>query len=210
MNQTNIKVLLAGNIGVGKTSLLLRFTQDEFEEEKIYTTIGVESVTKSFNMNEEDINLQLWDTAGQERYRTLTSSFYYGAEAIFLVYDVTDMNSFLSLNQWKEEIDRYSSGNAIKVLIGNKCDLLCKKQVDFRVAKEFADSLGMQFYEVSSKSSLNVNEAFLSIVREMKRTKQVVRYPSPIVNTISTRTQKVKQVKKFKLPKFCKFFNRLL
>lgn len=81
-------------------------------------------------------------TAGQERFRTITSSYYRGAHGIIVVYDVTDAESFNNVKQWLHEIDRYASDNVNKLLVGNKCDLVQKKAVDFQTAKEYAEQLG--------------------------------------------------------------------
>lgn len=113
-----------------------------------------------------------WDTAGQERFRTITSSYYRGAHGIIIVYDVTDQDSFNNVKTWLHEIDRYANENVVKLLVGNKADLTAKKVVSYETAKEFADSLGIEFVETSAKNSTNVETAFMTMAREIMQ-KQV-------------------------------------
>ena len=103
-------------------------------------------------------SLLQWDTAGQERFRTITSSYYRGAHGIIIVYDITDRESFDNVKQWLNEIDRYATENVNKLLVGNKCDLESKRQVDFDEAKAFADERGIPFLETSAKNSTNVEK----------------------------------------------------
>eukprot|EP00981_Chlorochromonas_danica_P000536 scaffold108_cov167-Ochromonas_danica.AAC.8 len=109
-----------------------------------------------------------WDTAGQERFRTITSSYYRGAHGIIVVYDTTDLESFNNVKQWLHEIDRYASDNVNKLLVGNKSDLTTKRAVSFDQAKEFADSLGIEFVETSAKNSTNVEKAFMMMASQIK------------------------------------------
>lgn len=114
-----------------------------------------------------DAGLQ-WDTAGQERFRTITSSYYRGAHGIIVVYDVTEADSFQNVKQWLQEIDRYATEGVNKLLVGNKSDLADKRAVDFSTAKEFADSLDIPFLETSAKDSTNVEQAFLTMAKQIK------------------------------------------
>lgn len=109
-----------------------------------------------------------WDTAGQERFRTITSSYYRGAHGIIVVYDVTDQDTFANVKQWLQEIDRYATEGVNKLLVGNKSDLTSKKVVEYNVAKEFADQLNIPFLETSAKSSTNVEQAFLTMAKQIK------------------------------------------
>lgn len=123
---------------------------------------------RTINVDGKTIKLQIWDTAGQERFRTITSSYYRGAHGIIVVYDVTDQTSFNNVKQWLQEIDRYACDMVNKLLVGNKCDLVSQKVVDFHTAKEFADQLNIPFLETSAKSATNVEEAFVAMTREIK------------------------------------------
>ena len=106
---------------------------------------------RTIEQDGKTIKLQIWDTAGQERFRTITSSYYRGAHGIIVVYDVTDIESFNNVKQWLHEIDRYACENVNKLLVGNKSDLTTKRAVTTEQAKEFADSLGIEFLETSAK-----------------------------------------------------------
>jgi Ras-related protein Rab-1A len=113
-------------------------------------------------------NVWQWDTAGQERFRTITASYYRGAHGIIIVYDITDEESFLSVQQWLSEIEKYASENVNKILVGNKADLADKRQVRYEDAKAFADEHGMSFLETSAKEDTNITEAFELMAREIK------------------------------------------
>jgi Ras-related protein Rab-1A len=125
---------------------------------------------RTIELDGKTIKLQIWDTAGQERFRTITSSYYRGAHGIIVVYDVTDSESFNNVKQWLNEIERYASENVNKLLVGNKCDLVSKKAVNFETAKAFADKLEIPFLETSAKAATNVETAFLTMAAEIKNT----------------------------------------
>ena len=160
------KVLLVGNSGVGKSSLFLRFV-DEIWEDSFVPTIGVDFKIKTLLIEEKKIKLQIWDTAGEERFRTIISSYYKGAHGILLIFDLSDTESFDSLNNWLIEIERNANKNVIKILIGNKCDLEDKRKISFIQAKEFADVNGMKYIETSAKNDINVIQAFGTLGNEL-------------------------------------------
>ena len=161
------KILLIGDSGVGKSCLLLRFADDSWTDSHI-STIGVDFKIKTLNCDGKIIKLQIWDTAGQERFRTITSSYYRGAQGIILVFDCTDMESFNNVKQWLGEIDRYACENVNKLLVGNKTDLVDQRVVDATVAKEFADSMEIPYIETSAKNAYNVEETFITMARAIK------------------------------------------
>eukprot|EP00299_Pterocystis_sp_00344_P012446 c5976_g1_i1.p1 GENE.c5976_g1_i1~~c5976_g1_i1.p1 ORF type:complete len:203 (+),score=49.99 c5976_g1_i1:70-678(+) len=161
------KLLLIGDSGVGKSCLLLRFADDTYTESYI-STIGVDFKIRTIEIDGKTIKLQIWDTAGQERFRTITSSYYRGAHGIIVVYDVTDLESFNNVKNWLHEIDRYAVEGVNKLLVGNKSDLVSKKQVETTTAKEFADSLSIPFLETSAKTAANVENAFITMAKEIK------------------------------------------
>ncbi|KAJ1656297.1 ras GTPase [Dispira simplex] len=146
------KLLLIGDSGV----------------ESYISTIGVDFKIRTIELEGKTVKLQIWDTAGQERFRTITSSYYRGAHGIIVVYDVTDTDTFNNVKQWLQEIDRYASEGVSKLLVGNKSDLEDKKVVQYNVAKEFADQLGVPFLETSAKDSTNVEQAFLTMAKQIK------------------------------------------
>ena len=131
------KILLIGDAGVGKSSILLRFTDDAFEEH-LASTIGVDFKVKTVTIGGSTVKLTIWDTAGQERFRTLTSSYYRGCHGVILTYDVNDRQTFTNLKQWLEEVDMYStSQSSAKMLVGNKIDVGAR-EVSVEEATEFA------------------------------------------------------------------------
>lgn len=161
------KILLIGDSGVGKSCLLLRFADDSWTDSHI-STIGVDFKIKTLNCDQKVIKLQIWDTAGQERFRTITSSYYRGAQGIILVFDCTDMESFNNVKQWLGEIDRYACENVNKLLVGNKTDLVQGRVVDKSVAQEFADSMSIPYIETSAKNATGVEDAFMLMARAIK------------------------------------------
>jgi len=182
------KLLLIGDSGVGKSCLLLRFADHTYTESYI-STIGVDFKIRTIELDGKTIKLQIWDTAGQERFRTITSSYYRGAHGIIVVYDVTDLESFNNVKQWLNEIDRYASENVCKLLVGNKCDLVSKKVVEFDTAKEFADKLSIPFLETSAKAATNVEKAFLTMAAEIKNNMVVQNTADPKTGTTKKNVQ---------------------
>lgn len=166
------KVLLIGDSSVGKSCILLRFSEDSYTETHI-STIGVDFKIKTVEMDGKVIKLQIWDTAGQERFRTITSSYYRGAHGIFVVYDITNHDTFENVKQWLQEIGRYAGDNIDILLVGNKNDLENKREVTFEEGKHFADSIGVEFIETSAKNASNVDKAFLTMCAQIKKRMQV-------------------------------------
>ena len=162
------KYLVIGNSGVGKSCLLIRFTEDYFCDNYI-TTIGVDFKIKSLEIDSKSCKLQIWDTAGQERFRNIISSYYRGAQGIMLVYDITDLESFQNLNSWLIEIEKNASKNVYKILVGNKCDMENERKVTVEQGRDFASQYGMKFFETSAKNSTNVNEAFITMTQEIMK-----------------------------------------
>ncbi|CAL4891249.1 hypothetical protein SEVIR_3G001200v4 [Setaria viridis] len=158
------KLLLIGDSGVGKSSLLLRFTADSFED--LSPTIGVDFKVKMVNIGGKKLKLAIWDTAGQERFRTLTSSYYRGAQGIIMVYDVTRRETFTNLSDiWAKEIDLYSTNqDCIKMLVGNKVDKESERAVTKKEGIEFAREYGCLFLECSAKTKVNVEQCFEELV----------------------------------------------
>ena len=162
------KVLLIGNSSVGKSSLLLRFVDNQWND-LFVPTIGVDFKIRTMEIDNKNVKLQIWDTAGQERFKNITASYYRGAHGIFVVYDISDTESFKNINNWLIEIEKNANKNVYKILVGNKCDLEDKRTVSYQQGKELAETYGMQFIETSAKSNTNVDEAFHLLGREVMK-----------------------------------------
>jgi len=165
------KLVLIGDSGVGKSCLLLRFADDNFTDSYI-STIGVDFRFRTINIENKTVKLQIWDTAGQERFRTITSAYYRGADGIIMVYDVTSSESFDHVEEWLSEVDRYANENTSKLLVGNKADLIEEKQVPEDTAQRFAEKLSIPFLETSAKTATNVDAAFLTMAKELIKTRE--------------------------------------
>merc|ERR1719362_580905 len=159
------KLLIIGESGVGKTCLLLRFTDDSFTANHL-TTIGIDFKIKIIDQEQKRIKLQIWDTAGQERFRTITKTYYKGAHGIILTFDVTDENSFKNIRNWVKQIDLNAQNNVCKVLVGNKCDREDRK-VTFEEGQKLATEFNMKYFETSAKTNHNVNETFTFLTKNI-------------------------------------------
>lgn len=147
-------------IGVGKSCLLLQFTDKRFRQQHDLT-IGVEFGARTLKINEKNIKLQIWDTAGQEAFKSITRSYYRAAAGALLVYDITRRDTFTHLTKWLEEVRQNANPDMTIMLIGNKSDLDTRRQVRTEEGEMFAKEHGLIFLETSAKTAFNVEEAFL-------------------------------------------------
>ena len=160
------KILLLGDSGVGKSSLLLRYTKDQFNQD-IRSTIGVEFGVKYLKIDNLQLKVQIWDTAGMERYSSITSSYYKGAKGVIIVYDICKKKSFESIDRWINNFKEKADEDAVILLIGNKSDLTEERQVDTEEAKSISQKNKLAFMETSAKNNDNVNKAFLTLFEEI-------------------------------------------
>ena len=162
-----LKIVLIGESGVGKTSIIYQFIDKNFLYDQ-QTTIGGTFATKKVKCsNGKILKLEIWDTAGQEKYRSVTKMFYKDADAAILVYDITSKNSFDGLkNYWLKEVKDSSEKNVILVILGNKSDLFEREQVDNEEANAFAKELNALFFATSAKDSITINKLFLKIAEK--------------------------------------------
>jgi len=161
------KLLLIGDSGVGKTCVLFRFSEDAFNATFI-STIGIDFKIRTIDLDGKKIKLQIWDTAGQERFRTITTAYYRGAMGIMLVYDITNDKSFDNIKNWIRNIEEHASQDVEKMILGNKCDMNERREVTKERGEELAIEYGIKFMETSAKASINVEEAFYTLARDIK------------------------------------------
>ncbi|OHT07728.1 small GTP-binding protein [Tritrichomonas foetus] len=154
------KVVLMGSSSVGKTSLIVRFSQNSFFADQ-ESTIGAAFVSRDVTTPKGVITLNIWDTAGQERYRSLVPKYSQGSSVIIIVFDVTDEESFESAKEWLYDARNNHNGKLIWYLVANKCDL--KPEFDLEKAKQFAQEEKMEYIETSAKTGENVEAMFVDI-----------------------------------------------
>jgi len=154
-----VKYIIIGDTGVGKSCLLLQFTDHRFQQSHDLT-IGVEFGARFVTIEDKKIKLQIWDTAGQESFRSITRSYYRGAAGALLVYDITRRETFEHLHIWLEDARQHSNSNTTIMLIGNKKDLETKRAVSYEEGEKFARQNNLFFIEASAKTAENVEKAF--------------------------------------------------
>jgi Ras-related protein Rab-1A len=162
------KILLLGDSGVGKSSLLIRYIDDNYDEH-VNATIGVDYRIKILNLHDKNIKLQLWDTSGQEKFKSITKAYYRGTHGVIVLYETSDRNSFNNVKTWIDEIREISEIEDIPIiLVGNKIDLKTRKEVLYEEGKEFADEMNVEFFEISAKDNINIDDVFIKLSNEIK------------------------------------------
>ena len=168
MNTTDVdlvfKILIIGDSSVGKSNILLRFSDNIFHD-TFLPTIGVDFKIKTVVHGGKNIKLNIWDTAGQERFKTITSAYYKGSHGIILVYDITDRDSFNNITSWIGETKKHAGPGIMRILVGNKADLNDARKVSHKEGAEFAEREKMLFFETSAKAKINIEETFLSLTK---------------------------------------------
>lgn len=164
-----LKILLIGDEDVGKTAILFRFCDDAFNASFI-STIGIDFKIKTVEVNGKVVKLQIWDTAGQERFKTITYSYLRGAHGVMLVYSVTSRQSFESITAWKENLEKIEVANIEDIemiLVGNNCENTEERMVDHESGRAFADEIGLNFFEISAKTNINIEISFMTLVTQI-------------------------------------------
>ncbi|KAH9009172.1 ras-domain-containing protein [Lactarius pseudohatsudake] len=170
----NVKLLMLGHGSVGKSSLLLRFTDQQWLPELEATaTIGVDTWSHKLDVKGRRVNLTVWDTPGVERFRALTSSYYRGTQGILLVYDITDRESYDALAWWFAERSKHVPESTVKIIIGNKADKEHARQVPTGEAAAYAGRMGCLFVEASAKTAIGVCAAFRGVVERIVDTPEL-------------------------------------
>ena len=153
-----VKLLILGDQKVGKTSILLRFTEEYFPSSHIQT-LGIDFKLKVQSIDSKSYKFQIWDTAGQERFRKLTTAYYKNAKGIILVFDVTRRDSFDMVTFWMSEIQKHAIENVVKVLVGNQIDRE-ERVIQKSEGKAKAEEFGVEYFETSAKSGEGIDELF--------------------------------------------------
>jgi len=162
-----VRLLIVGETGVGKTSLLVRFNEDNFISDQ-KTTIGVDYKAKEVDIDDEVVKLQIWDTAGQERFRSMTSAFYSKAQGVVVTFDVTERDTFLALPSWIRDIRMSAPSYCVIILCANKVDLPLEFwSLGSDEYMNFAQENGYTIFESSASTGVNVKELFVELGREV-------------------------------------------
>jgi len=168
------KLVLLGDQSVGKTSIIIRFTDDKFDS-SYQATIGIDFLSKIMYLEDRTIRLQLWDTAGQERFRSLIPSYIRDSSVAIVVYDVTNRSSFSDCEAWVSNV-RAERGSEVPIfLVGNKIDQTDKRQVTTEEGERKAKDLGAHFAETSAKTSVNIKQLFKQIAQTLPADESVKR-----------------------------------
>lgn len=166
-DEIEFKVLLVGDSKVGKTSILLQFTEETYSEAHVMT-IGIDYKVKRIQMDNYKINLKIWDSAGQERFQSITKNYYKGADAVVFVFDITDRDSFTNLKKWiKQAEDHVTNKNYKKIIVGNKDDLEPERKVEQKEISYFAKKNNIDYIETSAKTNHNITEVFSYLVNDL-------------------------------------------
>merc|ERR1711998_654325 len=153
------KVVFLGDQSVGKTSVITRFMYDKFES-TYQATIGIDFLSKTMYLEDRTVRLQLWDTAGQERFRSLIPSYIRDSSVAVIVYDVTSRQSFTNTTKWIEEVRSERGEDVIMALVGNKTDLVEKRQVSVEEGEARAKQFNIMFIETSAKAGFDIKAMF--------------------------------------------------
>ncbi|CAD6335728.1 unnamed protein product [Miscanthus lutarioriparius] len=153
------KLVLLGDLGAGKTSIVVWFAKGLYHECQ-ESTIGDAFFSQVLALDEATVKLDIWDTAGQERYHSLAPMYYRGAAAAVVVFDITSTDSYVRAKRWVDELQRQGNPHLVMALVGNKVDLQERRQVGTQEAMDYAEANGLFFTETSAKTAQNVSELF--------------------------------------------------
>ena len=189
-----VKIITLGDSHVGKSSLIFKFIEDTFSSSYM-STVGFDLKFKTIKINNEEIKVMIFDTAGQERFRSLASNYIRKANGILLVYDISDKNTFLNIENWMTSIKEESSDTIPIILIGNKCDLDEQRKIQKEEGEQFANNNNLKFFETSCKDGDNVENCFIELTKQIIERKKEKQF--------NPNTQKLVNIKDKKKEKDC-------
>ena len=189
-----VKIITLGDSHVGKSSLIFKFIEDTFSSSYM-STVGFDLKFKTIKINDEEIKVMIFDTAGQERFRSLASNYIKKANGILLVYDISDKNTFLNIENWMTNIKEESSDTIPIILIGNKCDLDEQRKIQKEEGEQFANNNNLKFFETSCKDGDNVENCFIELTKQIIERKKEKQF--------NPNTQKLVNIKDKKKEKDC-------
>lgn len=164
--KVDLKLVILGALGVGKTSLVHQYVNKKYNED-YRTTLGASIFSKIIEIDNTNLKLQIWDTGGQERFKAMVSAFYKGSDGCVLTFDVTDRDSFYAIENWREDfLDKIlpRDTNFPMIVLGNKIDIK-DRQVSKDMAMVWCDERSLPYFEVSAKNDVNVDFAFETLAR---------------------------------------------
>ena len=207
----SIKITLLGDSGVGKSSIILRYNLNTFQED-FHSTNGANYTQKKININDINYQLDIWDTAGQEKYRSLGRNFYRDAYIVILVYDIIRKDSFDNLkNIWYPELLKYGEKFKILAVVGNKCDRYEEETVNEDEGRAFANEIKAIFVTTSAKTGNNIKYLFYTLIdlyikpdfQDNISTEKVKRRGSCKIKKNTKEEEKEKETEKEKKKKNC-------
>ena len=161
-----IKIMILGNTSVGKTSFIIKYTENTFQEVYL-STIGIDYKIKKLTYNEQKYNLYIYDTTGEERFRSLSFNLIKFTEGVILMYDITNKSSFKSIPEWIESARENKGENYPIIIIGNKIDLEEKRKITTEEGENLAKKYGLDFFEISNKEDINIKEAIFTLFKKV-------------------------------------------
>ena len=164
----DIKIITLGNSAVGKSSFILKYTDNSFSQEYL-STLGVDYKHKKIKLkNGKDVRVRIFDTAGQERFKSVSFSFIKKADGVILIYDISDLDSFKAVDNWIKSIRETGKEKLPIILVGNKCDLSDnKRKISLKEGQDKANEFQIPFYETSCKDGINIKEVFEKLVDDI-------------------------------------------
>ena len=165
-----MKILTLGDVSVGKSSIVLRYSDNKFNETWL-STIGVDSKRKIVKIKGEKVKVSIWDTAGQEKFQNIVKNYYKGANGVLLIFDITSEKSFHKVDFWYKDLKETVNLDVMHVcLVGNKIDLKDNRQIQKEVAQKYANENNLPYYEVSAKSGEGIKKMFEEVTNKIMDT----------------------------------------